>query len=82
MRGTYSFLSLSSLSLSQMSAREERGLWMARQTVADYCSEVQSLLSLLSLCLRTVQEADLITRQFTRSLFRERYSEDCKFICE
>ncbi|CAI8036986.1 hypothetical protein GBAR_LOCUS20706 [Geodia barretti] len=52
---------------SAVSTSHERSLRKARQTVSDYCREVESLLSLLSLCLRTVHEAEMATRQFTRS---------------
>ena len=40
---------------------------MARQTVEGYCSETESLLSLLTHCLKTIQEAEIITRAYNRS---------------
>ena len=52
---------------SQVSTSHERSLQKARQTVTGYCREVEALLSLLSLCLRTVHEAEMVARQFTRS---------------
>ena len=40
---------------------------MARQAVEGYCSETESMLSLLTHCLKTIQEAEIITRAYNRS---------------
>jgi hypothetical protein len=53
---------------SAVSTSHERSLQKTRQTVTGYCREVEALLSLLSLCLRTVHEAEMVARQFTRPL--------------
>ena len=59
--------SMASSSLSvQLSSRRERSLAAGREAVARYCGETESLLSLLTQGIRTVQEAEIISRGYSR----------------
>ena len=52
--------------LIQLSSRYEKSLESARKAVSGYCTKTESLLTLLSHCLRTIQEVEIVVRQYNR----------------
>lgn len=52
--------------LIQLSSRYEKSLECARKAVSGYCTKIESLLTLLSHCLRTIQEVEIVVRQYNR----------------